>query len=70
MNILRRNKMERFQFGKSNKIILLIAVILTIIGYVIMGTGDSVISPIILVIAYVILFPLGIMIGFMKKNKE
>lgn len=70
MNILRRNKMERFQFGKSNKIILSIAVILTIIGYVIMGTGDSVISPIILVIAYVILFPLGIMIGFMKKNKE
>ncbi len=62
--------MERFQFGKSNKIILSIAVILTIIGYVIMGTGDSVISPIILVIAYVILFPLGIMIGFMKKNKE
>jgi Sec-independent protein secretion pathway component TatC len=62
--------MERFQFGKSNKIILSIAVILTIIGYIIMGTGDSIISPIILVISYVILFPLGIMIGFMKKNKE
>ncbi len=62
--------MQRFQFEKSNKIILSIAVILTIIGYIIMGTGDSVISPIILVIAYVVLFPLGIMIGFLKKNKE
>jgi len=35
-----------------------------------MGTGDITISPILLIIAYVILFPASIIVGTKKKEEE
>jgi len=60
----------KFVFNKTNVIVLIIAIVTTIIGYIIMGTGDKTISPILLIIAYVILFPVSIIIGTKKKEKK
>jgi len=60
----------RFKFNKTNTILLIVAILATIVGYIIMSTGDKTISPIILVIAYVVLFPAAIMIGTKKKDQQ
>ena len=60
----------KFVFNKTNIILLVIAIITTVVGYIIMGTGDKTISPILLIIAYVILFPASIIIGTKKKEKQ
>ncbi len=59
----------KFKFNKINIILLIIAIITTVIGYIIMGTGDITISPILLIIAYVVLFPAAIIVGTKKKEK-
>ena len=58
----------KFVFKKINAILLIAAILATVIGYIIMGTGDKTISPIILIIAYVVLFPVAILYGT-KKDK-
>ncbi len=60
----------KFVFNKTNVIILIIAIITTIAGYIIMATGDKTISPVLLIIAYVILFPASIIIGTKKKENK
>ena len=60
----------KFVFNKTNVIILIIAIITTIAGYIIMATGDNTISPVLLIIAYVILFPASIIVGTKKKEKQ
>jgi Sec-independent protein secretion pathway component TatC len=54
---------KRFIFGKGNIILFIIGVLIVTIAYLIMSTGDITISPIMLIIAYVIVFPLAILIG-------
>ena len=58
----------KFVFKKINAILLIIAILATVLGYIIMGTGDKTTSPIILIIAYVVLFPVAILYGT-KKGK-
>ncbi|RLC50491.1 MAG: hypothetical protein DRZ79_04300 [Candidatus Cloacimonadota bacterium] len=58
----------KFIFNKTNLILFILGVIGLIIGYAIMGTGDSVLSPVILVITYVIIFPAAILTGLKKKK--
>ncbi|MBT3756268.1 MAG: hypothetical protein HOK80_00360 [Candidatus Cloacimonetes bacterium] len=60
----------KFVFNKINVVLLIVAILTTVAGYIIMGTGDNTISPILLIIAYVILFPASIIIGTKKKEEE
>ena len=58
-------------FDKKNMILMVIATLFLIAGYIIMGTGDKTISPIILVVSYAVLFPIAILSGtFKKKDKQ
>ena len=60
----------KFVFNKLNVILLAVAILSIVVGYIIMGTGDKTISPIILIIAYVIIFPAAIIAGTKKEKKE
>ncbi len=60
--------MKRFHFEKINAILLILAIILLVIAYIIMGTGDKTISPILLIISYVGLIPASLLVGFRKKK--
>jgi uncharacterized membrane protein YesL len=72
---LRKNKTFISPFknywGKENYIFLGIGIVLLIIGYIVMGQGEwdnslsLTLSPIILIIAYLVFFPLSI---FYKKK--
>ncbi|HHE38910.1 MAG TPA: hypothetical protein ENL20_10115 [Candidatus Cloacimonetes bacterium] len=59
----------KFVFNKRNKILLILAIVMLIIGYIVMGTGDKTISPVILIIAYVVLIPAAIMTGVSKEDE-
>ena len=67
-NIEKGVKMK-FIFNKTNVILFILGIVGLIVGYLIMGTGDSVLSPIILVITYVIIFPAAIIAGLKKKSE-
>lgn len=60
----------KFVFEKTNIILFIVAILVTILGYIIMATGDKTISPILLVIAYIILFPAAIIVGTKKTDQE
>ena len=58
----------KFKFGKINLILFILGIIFMIAGYIIMGSGDKTISPILLILSYAVLFPLSLIIGFEKKE--
>ena len=60
----------KFIFNKLNSYILIIGIIITVAAYIIMGTGDKIISPILLIITYLVIFPLAIITGSIKKNRD
>lgn len=62
------NKNDRLQLGKANFIILAVAAILLIIGYIIMAQNEINVSPLILVLVYVVLIPFGLL--YKGKTKE
>lgn len=63
------SKIVKSGLGKRNYIILLIGVLLVTIGYFVMNTGERTISPIILIIAYVIVIPISLILPA-KNNNE
>lgn len=56
------------EFTKTNLIFLLAALITLIAGYVLIAQGEKTYSVILLIISYVVLFPLAIAIGYFKKH--
>ncbi len=62
--------MKRFVFETKNWIMMIVAIIATIAGYAVMATGDKTVSIIILMISYLVLFPLAIMLGWKKSGQE
>jgi hypothetical protein len=55
------------EFGKRNYIILGIGLLLIIVGFLFLAGGDITISPILLVVGYCVVIPLGILF---PKDKE
>ena len=52
---------DRLQLGPVNFIILGVAAVLLILGYVIMSANEITISPLLLILAYVVLIPFGLL---------
>src|SRR5438445_5953077 len=61
-------------FERKNIMFILIGIAIVTLGYVIMATSDLMgvmaidVSPVVLLIGYVVVIPLGIMLGAHKKN--
>ncbi len=63
---------DRLNLNKTNYILLTIAIVVIIIGYIVMqyggdDLGDKTISPIILTVGYIVLVPLAL---FYKKRED
>ena len=54
-------------FGKKNYILFGVGLMAIIVGYIFLGTGDTVISPILLVLGYCVIIPIAIIIKDKKK---
>ena len=61
---------SKFTFNTTSIVFFVLGLILLTLGYIIMATGDITISPILLIIAYVVLFPLAILVGLFQKPKK
>ncbi len=59
---------ESLKLGPINYIILGVALLLLIIGYIIMAKNEIAVSPVILVIAYAVIIPFGLL--YKGKPKE
>jgi xanthine/uracil permease len=55
-------------FGKRNYLIMGIGVLLIIAGFLFLAGGDITVSPILLVLGYCIVVPLGILLPKEKEN--
>lgn len=54
-------KNDRLQLGKANYLILILAAVLLILGYIIMSFNEITISPLILVAVYVVIIPFALL---------
>ncbi len=54
--------------GIKNLIVLIIAIVVMIIGWVLLAKGSMTLAPLLLIISYCILIPISIMIGLGKNR--
>ena len=57
-------------FTRNNYIILGVGILFIVIGFVFLGFGDITISPILLVLGYCVIIPLGILFPHRKGKQE
>ena len=61
---------------KKNILLIAIGIVLLIIGFICLATGPAdnpvslTVAPLILVLAYVVVIPLGILFGGKKQDKQ
>ena len=58
---------NKLHLGKINYILLLIAAIVLVIGYLIMSLNEISVSPILLVLAYAVIIPFALLYQPKKK---
>ena len=49
-------------FSRKNTIFFGIGLVLVIAGFILLARGDTVLAPILLVVGYLVFFPLGILL--------
>ena len=63
-------------FDKKNIILIVFGVLLLIVGFICLASGPAdnptslTVAPLVLVLAYLVVIPLGILFNGKKKNKE
>lgn len=63
-------------FNKKNLVLIIVGVLLLIIGFFCLATGPAdnpfslTVAPLLLVLAYMVVIPLGILLGGKKQNRE
>jgi len=65
---MKEQKKDRLGLASANYIIMLVALVIMTAGYIIMGQNEIAVSPVLLVIAYVVIVPLSLIIKFKKKD--
>jgi hypothetical protein len=49
-------------FSKKNMLFFGIGVVLVVVGFIMLAAGDILLAPILLVVGYLVFFPLGILL--------
>ncbi|OPX27637.1 MAG: hypothetical protein B1H05_00420 [Candidatus Cloacimonas sp. 4484_140] len=62
-------KIERFKFGKINKLLFIAAIVAIIIGFIIVNSTTT-FGTILLVLGYAVLIPLSLLVRPKKKDTE
>lgn len=60
--------MKRFEWSTLNTILMLVALVTITIGYILMRRNDISVSPVLLLVAYVVLIPAAIMLKSKKSD--
>ncbi|MCD4829572.1 MAG: hypothetical protein K8R90_09125 [Candidatus Cloacimonetes bacterium] len=62
--------MNRFHFDKINWILLIAGIVLMVVAFIVMGTGDKTLSPLLLALVYLVIFPWAILRGFKPHDEN
>lgn len=65
---MKEQKKDRLGLSSGNYIVMLVALVIMTAGYIILGRNEITVSPIMLVIAYVVVIPMSLLIKFKKKD--
>lgn len=65
----KRDEEGRIRFGKTNYLLLSLGILFIILGYLTLSKGSITLAPILLVVGYCILIPIGIVIKGRKKTQ-
>ncbi|MFB3845110.1 MAG: hypothetical protein ACE14O_05105 [Candidatus Cloacimonadaceae bacterium] len=68
MKDTKEEKKDRLGLARGNYVLLITAFVLITLGYIIMGQNEIVISPVILVLAYLVVVPVALLVRFKKKD--
>jgi len=63
----KEDEKNKLHLGKINYILLLIAAIVLVVGYIIMSFNEISVSPILLVLAYAVIIPFALLYQPKKK---
>jgi len=58
----KENFLATVRFSKKNMLFFGIGLVLIIVGFILLAAGDIVLAPILLVVGYLVFFPLGILL--------
>lgn len=58
----RQEQLIDVKFTKKNMLFFGIGVVMVIVGFILLAAGDIVLSPILLILGYLVFFPLGILL--------
>ena len=56
-----------FGLGRANWAVLGAAVVVIVIGYILLDRGSITAAPMLLVLGYVVLVPVGLLLGYRKR---
>lgn len=65
---MKEQKKDRLGLAAGNYILMLVALAVMTIGYIIMDQNEISLSPILLIIAYLVIIPVSLLIKFKKKD--
>lgn len=65
-----KKKKQGLPFTRRNYLLMAAGLVAIIIGYIALGSGSVTLAPILLVLGYCVLFPLGIVWGRRKDTVE
>ncbi len=65
---MKEQKKDRLGLSAGNYIMLIAGLLIVTIGYIIMSKDEISISPILLIIAYLVVIPASLLIKFKKKD--
>jgi hypothetical protein len=57
-----REVLADIKFTKKSSVLFGIGLLVVILGFILLATGSIVLAPILLVVGYVVFFPLGILV--------
>ena len=54
--------LAKVEFSRKNTMLFGIGLLLVALGFILLATGDIVVAPILLIVGYLVFFPLGILL--------
>ncbi len=67
---VKKEKLEGLGLTAGNYIVIVIGLILIILGYFFLKQGSITLAPILLVLGYVVLIPLGLIVDFSRFSRK
>lgn len=58
-----------FGLGTMNLVTLVVAVVVILFGYALLGRGSVIAAPLLLVLGYFVLIPAGLLLGFRGRAR-